>query len=86
MHEKISLEELPFTFPMLNKMKKDGLTIERLKGEFSDYYYLTSSKIHQVYSFNGESPILLTEIALYDLFHALDNESFKNKVLNYLGN
>jgi hypothetical protein len=84
--ETITLEELPFKFALLEKMKKDNLTIEKLKGKFTDYYYLTSSRIHQVYSFNGcDSPILLTEIHLFDLQHALDNPSFKEKVLEYLG-
>jgi hypothetical protein len=83
--ETISLSELPFTFPLLKAMKEDGLTIERLKGEFGSYYYLTCSKLHQVYSYNGETPLLITEISFYDLQQALDNPSFKEKVLEYLG-
>lgn len=86
MMEQIELSELPFTTPLIERMVKDGLTIKRLKAEFNDYYYLTSSKIHQQYSYNGDSPILLTEIAFYDLIDALDNPAFKEKVLSYIGN
>lgn len=87
MIEKISIEELPFKEPFLNQMKKEGLTIEVLKGEFADYYYLTNSSIHRVYRYRqDEKVILLTEILMFDLYKALENESFKNKVLNHLGN
>jgi hypothetical protein len=84
--ETISLSELPFKTPLLEKMKENGLTIKRLKGEHSDYYYLTSSSIHQVYSYNGETPLLISDIYMADVMEALDNPSFKEKVLEYLGN
>lgn len=82
--EKLTIEELPFTFPLLERMKENGLTIKRLKGEHSDYYYLTSSSIHQVYSFNGESHILISDLHLNDVMEALDNDRFRLKVLNYM--
>jgi hypothetical protein len=84
--ETINLSELPFKTPLLEKMKANGLTIKRLKSEHSDFYYLTSSNVHQVYSYNGETPLLISDIYMTDVMEALDNPSFKEKVLEYLGN
>jgi hypothetical protein len=85
MKEVISLEELPFTFPLLNAMKKDNLVIEKLKREMNVYYFLTSSKVHQVYSYDGIRALLLTEIHMFDLMNALEHPSFKKVVESYLG-
>lgn len=84
--EQITIDQLPFKFGLLKSMAMDGLTIEKLEGESATYFYLTSSKIHRVYSYKNETAVLLSEVYLPDLMHALNNESFKNKVLSYLGN
>lgn len=82
--ESIHLLELPFDLPKIfHRAKVDEITIKRLKGEFNDYFYITSPNIHQQYSYNSE-PILLAEISLGDLVEALNNPSFKKRVTEYI--
>jgi hypothetical protein len=91
MKEVISLEELPFDIP--NFMKNKDITIKKMSSPVinKDYYYISSSSIYMVYSYeilkNYKHVQLIAELTVHDVYEAIDlNPEFKAKVKAYVGN
>jgi hypothetical protein len=84
MMETISLKDVPFK----TRFRLENATVKRLKAEHSDYYYITNANVHLVYSYNPTigNEILVTELALHDVYEALENPEFKAKIKAYVGN
>lgn len=85
MKEVISIKEVPFSFPFKKHMENATITVKR--GEYADYYFMTSPTIHLVYSYypKGDRAVLLTEFSMNDVYEALESEVFRNKLIDYLG-